>query len=109
MTEAWIDRMPPSVTDLFNPHGELVTTPTDRRMLWHIESVLSVNAPIGSRLAQLGRDLRSYLNETCGHHWSEYQPDPDNESDVPAHRQCLWCHDVEWLAPDAHTEETDHG
>ena len=106
MTDTWHDRMPASVTDLFNPNDELVTTPTDRRMLWHIESVLAVNAG-NDRLRQLGRDLRSYLNETCGHHWSEYRPDPTNEDDIAAHRQCLWCHDVEWLAPDAPTEETD--
>jgi hypothetical protein len=99
--------MPRSVVDPFDAHDQPVFTSTDRRMLWHIESTLAACAPIGSRLSQLAGDLRSYLNATCEHHWSEYQPDPENENDVPAHRQCLWCHDVEWLGPDAPSEETN--
>jgi hypothetical protein len=103
MSETWLDRMPRSVVDPFDAHDQPVFTPTDRRMLWHIESTLAVFAPVGSRLARLAGDLRSYLNATCEHHWHEYQPDPANENDVPAHRQCMWCHDIEWFGGD--TEE----
>lgn len=89
---AWQDRMPRSVLDLYCAADHVVTTPTDRRMLWHIEGVLAVAAG-NDRLRQLAQDLRRYLNSTCEHHWHEYEAEPD----IPAHRQCLWCSDVEWL------------
>ena len=88
----WQDRMPRSVLDLYCASDHVVTTPTDRRMLWHIEGVLAVTAT-NDRLRQVAQDLRRYLNATCEHHWHEYRA----EADIPAHRQCLWCSDVEWL------------
>lgn len=96
----WREFFPRGVLDPFGPHGEPVFTPTDRRMLWHIESALSVG-PHG------GGDLRlalyRYLCDTCEHHWNESaedvarHPDTGEVLDVlPAHRQCLWCREVEW-------------
>lgn len=92
----WRDRFPRGVLDPFGPNGEVIFTPTDRRMLWHVEGVLAV-AGTNDTLRNLGRAIHAYLNETCVHHWHDYTPDPANENDVPAHRQCLWCNDVEWL------------
>lgn len=104
MTGTWRGRMPRGVTDPLGPRGEPIATPADRRLLWHIESMLAVRAPAGSDLAALARDLRAYLNETCEHHWLEYaesrweHPDATEADAIPPHRQCLWCHDVEWTA-----------
>lgn len=95
MADAWSDNMPRSVLDLYCAQDHVVTTPTDRRMLWHIEGQLAV-AATNDTLRELALHLHRYLNETCAHHWHEYEPDPDNEHDVRAHRQCLWCNDVEW-------------
>lgn len=101
----WRDNMPRSVLDPCGPRGEPITTPTDRRMLWHLENVLAVSVAYDSELGQLARDLRRYLTETCEHHWLDYDesrwqhPDTGEVQDViPVHRQCLWCHDVEWAA-----------
>jgi len=47
---------------------------------------------MGSGLEALRLDLTEYLRETCEHHWQEYEGDPD----IPAHRQCTWCSDVQW-------------
>lgn len=74
------------------PNGEPLPTPLDRRWLWRLESLLAVNAPFDGILSSVGRDLHAYLNETCEHHWSH----SDAEPDIPAHRQCLWCCTVEW-------------
>lgn len=90
---------PRGVTDPHCAQGHHVETPADRRLLWHLEGQISTYAPHGSALDRLARDLRQYLNETCQHHWHEYEPEPGNENDVPAHRQCLWCNDVEWCKP----------
>lgn len=95
----WQDRMPRSVLDLYCAADHIVTTPTDRRMLWHIEAALAVTAT-NEMQRQLGRDLRQYLHATCEHHWHEYEPDPENPNDIAAHRQCVWCSDVEWLNPE---------
>ncbi|WP_395109819.1 hypothetical protein [Actinomadura sp. SCN-SB] len=91
-TAPWQARMPRSVLDLYCPSDHLVTTPTDRRMLWHLESELAV-AATNDRLRRLASDLRRYLNDTCAHHWHEREA----EAGIPAHRQCLWCSDVEWI------------
>lgn len=88
----WQGRMPRSVLDLYCPSDHVVTTPTDRRKLWHIEGVLAVAATNDTQ-RQLAQDVRRYLNATCEHHWHEYEA----ETDISAHRQCLWCSDVEWL------------
>lgn len=99
----WREFFPRGVLDPFGPSGEPVFTPTDRRLLWYLESCLSVSAPGG------GGDLRlalyRYLCETCEHHWRESaasgwrNPGTGEVEDVmPAHRQCLWCSEVEWDA-----------
>lgn len=92
------DGFPRAVTDPFCAHDHVVETPTDRRLLWHIEGFLAVRATTPEQ-RDLTRRLRSYLNASCEHHWHESLTccDPTNASCVPAHRQCLWCHDVEWL------------
>ena len=90
-TSDWRDRAPRSILDPFTPRGDLVTTPMDRRWLWRLEGTLAVCAT-NDTLRQLARDLSQYLCETCEHHWQAYEGDDD----IPAHRQCLWCNDVEW-------------
>ena len=98
---AWREHFPRGVLDPCGPSGEPIFTSTDRRMLWHLEGWLAVSAPGG------GGDLRlalyRYLCETCEHHWRDYAEDvarrPDTgevDSVIPAHRQCLWCSEVEW-------------
>ena len=62
--------------------------PLDRRWLWHVESWLAV-AATSDTLRQLGTDLSEYLRETCQHHWMH----EDGDEEIPAMRQCLWCHD----------------
>lgn len=86
---------PRGVGDPFCPDGGRIRTPTDHRLLWHLETVLAVDARTGSRLDEVRQDLRRYLNARCDHHWHEYEGD----GDIPAHWQCLWCNDVLW-APD---------
>ncbi len=75
------------------PRDEPDATTMDRRWLWRLESFLSVSGtrPIHQQMAS---DLRQYLNETCEHHWHDW----DAEVGIAAHRQCLYCHDVEWAA-----------
>lgn len=105
-TGTWRDVFPRSVLDPFGPDGEPIFTSTDRRLLWHIEETLGVYAPIrNDGLQVLHRALRSYLNGTCEHHWRDYEvsewrhPDTGEvEDQIPAHRQCLWCNEVEWAA-----------
>jgi hypothetical protein len=89
--KTWRDRLPASMTDLEDPHGNPCLTPMDRRWLWRLEGFLAV-AGTNDALRNMGRDLRQYLNETCDHHWTAYPGDPE----IPAHRQCIWCCDVEW-------------
>ena len=73
MPDHWSQRAPASVLEFdLDSRGEPDPTSQDRR--W------------------LGRDLRQYLNETCEHHWHTW----DGDEDIPAHRQCSWCCDVEW-------------
>lgn len=89
----WRSRVPRSVTDDLTPSGDEVHTPTDRRMLWHLELALT-HAPVGSYLAEKGATLRAYLHDTCQHHWERWPGDDQLE----AHRQCLWCCAVEMEA-----------
>lgn len=91
MTETWRENWPRGVTDPYCPLGHLIETPTDHRLLRHIEGWLAVRAT-NDTLRQMATDIHLYLNETCRHHWHEYEAD----ADIAAHRQCLWCHDVEW-------------
>lgn len=91
----WRDHMPRSVLDPFCPQGHVITESVERRMLWHLEGVLTVRAT-SDALRSIARNLRDYLDETCVHHWHTYEPDPGNDNDIAAHRQCLWCNDVEW-------------
>ncbi len=95
----WRDRAPAMLLTTTDPDGEPCATPADRRWLWRLESALAINAPSGSTLSVLGRDLRQFLNETCEHHWRVY--DNTGSGDwIASHRQCLWCSDVEWKAAD---------
>lgn len=102
----WQEHFPRGVLDPYGPSGEPIFTSTDRRMLWHLESVLGVSAPYGSSLGELRLALYRYLCETCEHHWNvsaedvARHPDTDEvQSVIPAHRQCLWCSEVEWAEP----------
>jgi hypothetical protein len=87
---------PRGVTDPLCPDEHVITTSTDRRLLWHLEMVLSGLA--GDRARETGHTLRRYLYDTCDHHWHDYVTccEPRNEGCIPPHRQCLWCNDVEW-------------
>lgn len=98
----WRDRAGRIVLDPEGPHGEPLPTPTDRRWLWRIENELSVGATSDTQ-RQLAADLYRYLCETCEHHWHDYEasewrhPDTGEVMDrIPAHRQCLWCSEVDW-------------
>lgn len=92
MTEGtWRDRAGRIILDPNGPSGQPISTPADRRWLWRIEGFLAVMANTGLQRA-LARDLRQYLNETCEHHWHDCAADEV----IPAHRQCLWCCDVDW-------------
>jgi hypothetical protein len=94
----WRDRAPAMLLTAAGPNGEPCDTPADRRWLWRLENMLAVTAPMGSALDDLRRDLRQYLNETCDHHWQEYDGEPGTP--IGAHRQCLWCNDTEWKTAD---------
>ena len=89
----WRERAGRVLLDPNGPDGRPLTTPLDRRWLWKIEGFLAVNATTDYQ-RQMQRDLHQYLAETCEHHWSEVR---DGDDDIPAHRQCLWCSDVDWL------------
>lgn len=103
MADTWRDHFPRSVLDPFCPSGHVVAESIERRMLWHLEGVLAVSAT-NDTLRLIARNLRDFLDETCQHHWHEYAPDPANENDVEAHRQCMWCNRVEWLDDSAEKE-----
>lgn len=101
----WRDRAPRSLTDLFDLYEQPIFTSADRRWLWCVESGLAVSAT-NDEQRQLARDLRAYLTETCEHHRVDYARSEWRhpvtgvvEDVIPAHRQCLWCHDVEWVTP----------
>lgn len=75
-----------------DPNGNPCPTQLDRRWLWRLENSLAVSAPMGGHLDELRKDLSQYLNETCVHHWTS-----DEDYDGHPLRQCLWCHDTEWI------------
>jgi hypothetical protein len=92
----WRSRAGKLVLDPFDPAGHVIATPMDRRWLWRVEGFLGVHA-VGEAARQLARDLGAYLRETCEHHWLDYAGD----SEIAAHRQCLWCSRVEWTDEEA--------
>jgi hypothetical protein len=95
MREPWQNRAPAMLRSPEGPDGEPCPTPMDRRWLWRIEAFLAVYGTTDAHRA-MSRDLREYLNETCEHVWREEEA----ENDFPAHRQCLWCNDIEgWDEP----------
>ena len=66
----------------------------DRQQLWMLENWLAVSATTGAQRDRRAR-LRTYLNETCEHEWS----DASGWGGSPrGTHQCNWCHDV--LSPD---------
>jgi hypothetical protein len=89
----WRECFPRGVQDPLGPRGELIETPTDRRLLWHIADALSVMAT-SDHIRELQNALTAYLHETCRHHWGRDLP---GDEVFPPHRQCLWCSYVEWL------------
>lgn len=91
------EAFPRGVADPFCPDGHVLTETSDRRLLWHLEMQLRGSG--SPHLREQGSALRRYLNATCQHHWHEYRSCciPPDEGCVAPHRQCLWCHDVEWL------------
>lgn len=90
--EDYRDRLPAMLRDTFTgPRGEPCFTTTDRRWLWRIEGFLAVSATTETQ-RQMAADLQIYLRDTCEHHWQPYAGDDV----IAAHRQCLWCSDVEW-------------
>lgn len=91
--DRWADRAPASVLEFdLCALGDPDPTSQDRRWLWRLESYLAVHGTTDGH-RRMGRDLRQYLNETCGHHWHVWAGDED----IAAHRQCTWCSDVEWV------------
>ena len=104
MATDWRGYFPRGVQDPSGPDGEPITTPTDRRLLWFLESELAIFGTTDHH-RDLTAALRSYLNETCVHHWPRtFQGDET----VPAHRQCLWCNHVDWLTEDGRAAEVTH-
>lgn len=91
MKGPWQDRAPAMLKSMDGPDGEPIPTPLDRRWLWRLEMFLAVSGTTDTHRA-MARDLREYLTETCEHVWQGYEA----EDDLPAHRQCLWCNDVQW-------------
>lgn len=99
MTGEWVhpgadyrDRLPAMLRDtLTDSRGAPCFTTSDRRWLWRLEGFLAVSGTTATH-RQMQADLQIYLHETCEHHWNDYRA----EQDIAAHRQCLWCCDVEW-------------
>lgn len=82
------------VRDPICPREHLIDTTTDRRMLWHLAHELSAGTT--ERQREFGRAAETYLHATCVHHWHEWRGDEE----IEAHRQCLWCNDVQWRSDD---------
>lgn len=85
--------LPRGVFDKYGPHGEVIETPTDHRLLWHLENRLAL-APQKPQVQEMHALLLAYLQGNCQHHWREHEAE---EGYCDAHRQCLWCNSVEWL------------
>jgi hypothetical protein len=86
---------PRGVLDPLCPDEHIITESLDRRVLWHLENALAVSATT-DYLREKASNLRRYLNQTCEHHWHDNQQYDEND---PPLRQCLWCNDVEEMAP----------
>ncbi len=92
----WTSRAPAMLRDTFTgPAGEPCFTPTDRRWLWWLAGVLSIDATMAQQ-RQISADLRQYLHETCEHLFDVY----DGDENIPAHRQCVWRCTVEPIGGD---------
>jgi hypothetical protein len=91
MSARWQDQAPAMLKSMDGPDGEPIPTPFDRRWLWRLETFLAVSGTTDIHRV-MARDLRQYLNETCEHVWRDWAGDDV----IAAHRQCLWCNDVEW-------------
>jgi hypothetical protein len=84
--------LPRGIFDCYGPDGEKIDTPTDHRMLWYVrDELLGVSTPYVREVFQF---LNDYLSATCQHHWRSYESEAGY---CGAHRQCLWCNDVEWI------------
>lgn len=103
-TDHWTHRAPAALRESFTgPFGEPCFTTLDRRWLWRVAGMLTVNAPHGGHLDQLRVDLVQYLHETCEHHWQHFDAEPEEPGytvAIPEHRQCLWCNTIEWPTED---------
>lgn len=88
--------LPRGIFDRYGPDGEVIETPTDHRMLWHVrDHLLGANQPY---VREIFESLNDYLGATCQHHWREYGKCCDDpECPYQPHHQCLWCNDVIWL------------
>ncbi|AKQ06994.1 hypothetical protein PBI_OVECHKIN_92 [Mycobacterium phage Ovechkin] len=84
--------LPGGVFASHGPRGEEIDTPTDHRMLWYVRDQL-LGADMKPYVREIFEFLNDYLAATCQHHWLEYEAE---EGYCEAHRQCLWCNDVEW-------------
>lgn len=93
-TTDWREHVGRAVLDPNGPDGAPLATPIDRRMLWHLESRLSVLLTTDYQRDVL-TVLLAYLRDTCEHHWQESTDYDDNPL-----RQCLWCNATEWRIPD---------
>lgn len=82
--------LPRGVFDKYGPNGEAIETPTDHRLLWHLENRLAL-APDTPCLRETYSLLLAYLQGNCQHHWLEYEAEAGS---CEAHRQCLWCNTV---------------
>ena len=85
-----------------DPHGNPIQTPTDRRWLWLLAREIDTSG--NEETWRLVRDLKSYLNGTCVHHWLSY----DGDDYLPAHRQCLWCDQLAAPEPGEQAGTQDH-
>ena len=84
--------LPRGVFDCYGPDGEVIDTPTDHRMLWYVRDSL-IGAASTPYLREVFGFLNDYLGATCKHHWRDYEAE---DGYCEAHRQCLWCNDVQW-------------
>ena len=83
--------LPRGIFDQYGPGGEKIDTPTDHRMLWHVRDHL-LGATMSPYLREVFDFLNDYLAATCQHHWLSRDADPGY---CDAHRQCLWCNQIE--------------
>ncbi len=81
----WTQRAPRPLRTAYDPDGQPHGTSLDRRWLWRLENTLAVNNT--GTLTPLLADLRQYLDESCEHHWREFEGDDEFETFY----QCLWC------------------